>query len=281
MQSEIGTILSNLFNNDCYRINKTLFWHVLVSAHMAGFLKAKVGDTLKVLLARGTTQQVEVPMQIVGLFERLPGFPEGADALMNISRHEAIIAATLPAFFLLQSQDPADSALAQLVQTIATGPGADGMLRTDTRRTALAKDQSSLAALNIAGLLTLDASYALAMGIVTVAIFVFGLMLQRRREYVTLRALGMAPAAIRSLIAAEAGTAALAGCAIGVPIGLGMGWYLINVLRPLFVLNPPYIVPLGSLGMVVGSVLLAAAVTSLAASSLVNRLRATELLRDE
>ena len=60
-----------------------------------------------------------------------------------------------------------------------------------------------------------------------------------------------------------------------------MGYYLINVLRPLFVLNPPYIVPLGSLAMVVGSVLLAAAITSLAASTLVNRLRATELLRDE
>jgi hypothetical protein len=35
------------------------------------------------------------------------------------------------------------------------------------------------------------------------------------------------------------------------------------------------------LGMVVGSVLMATVVTSVVASSLVNRLRATELLRDE
>ena len=254
---------------------------VLVSTHMAGFLKAKVGDTLRVLLARSTSQQVEVPLEIIGLFDRLPGFPEGADALMNLQQYETIIAATVPAFFLVQSSDPTDAVLGQMAQALVTGPGADGMLRIDTRRTALAKDQSSLAALNIAGLLHLDASYALAMGTVTVAIFVFGLMMQRRREYVTLRALGMQPTAIRALIAAEAGTAALAGCGIGVPVGLVMAYYLINVLRPLFVLNPPYIVPVGSLGLVVGSILVAAAVTSLAASSMVNRLHATELLRDE
>ena len=73
---------------------------------------------------------------------------------------------------------------------------------------------------------------------------------------------------------------ALAGSLIGLLVGLVMAYYLINVLRPLFVLDPPYVVPAGSLGKVVGSVLLATLLTSLAASSLVNRLRATELLRD-
>ena len=78
-----------------------------------------------------------------------------------------------------------------------------------------------------------------------------------------------------------AGTVAIAGCLVGIPVGLLMAVYLINVLRPLFVLDPPYIVPLSALGAIVGSVLAATAVTSLAASSLVNQLRATELLRDE
>jgi ABC-type antimicrobial peptide transport system permease subunit len=119
------------------------------------------------------------------------------------------------------------------------------------------------------------------MGTVTIAIFVFGLLLQRRREYVTLRAQGMQPRTIRTLIGAEAGTAAVAGCSVGIPVGLVMAFYFINVLRPLFVVDPPFLIPLGSLSMVVGSVLVAAAVTSVAASSLVNRLRASELLRDE
>ena len=45
----------------------------------------------------------------------------------------------------------------------------------DTRATALDKDQSSLTALNIRGLLSLDSAYALAMAATAITIFVFGL----------------------------------------------------------------------------------------------------------
>lgn len=68
------------------------------------------------------------------------------------------------------------------------------------------------------------------MGTVTITIFVFGLLLQRRREYVTLRAQGLQPRSIRLLIGAEAGTVAIAGCIAGVVVGLVMAVYLIGVL---------------------------------------------------
>ncbi len=254
---------------------------ILLNKDMADFLKLKVGDTLWVLLARATSEQVEVEMYLIGLFDRLSGFPDGVHAVMNLEPHEAKVASTTPAFFLAQTTDHSDSSLARVATALRNGPGADGGLQIDTRLTALAKDQSSLAALNINGLLTLDSTYSLAMGTVTIAIFVFGLLLQRRRESVTLRAQGMQPRAIRTLIGAEAGTAAVAGCCVGIIGGLVMAFYFINVLRPLFLLDPPYSVPLGSLLRVVGSVLAAMVVTSVAASSLVNRLRVTELLRDE
>ncbi|MCB8980156.1 MAG: ABC transporter permease [Ardenticatenaceae bacterium] len=253
---------------------------VLVSVDMAAFLQAEVGDTLRVLLARGSSEQTEIEMELVGLFERLPGFPDGADALMDISQYEGTIASARPAFFLVQTSDASEATLAQALAALRSQPDGNS-LQIDTRLTALAKDQSSLAALNIGGLLQLDSGYSLAMGALTVAIFVFGLLLQRRREYVTLRAQGMAPATIRALIGAEALTASVAGSVVGLLVGLVMAYYLINVLRPLFVLDPPYLVPFGSLGMVVGSVLAAALVTVAGASSLVNRLRAVELLRDE
>ena len=254
---------------------------ILLGKEIAAFLRIKVGDRLEVLLARNAPERVMIEMDVVGLFERLPGFPDGAQALMNIGRYEEMVPSARPAFFLAQTTDSSDAALAEATTTFALGPGAGGTLQVDTRLAALAKDQSSLAALNVGGLIRLVSAFALAMGTVTIAIFVFALMLQRRREYITLRALGMQPTAIRSLIAAEAGTAAVAGCAVGVPVGLLMASYLVNVLRPLFVLNPPYLIPFASLVLVAASILLATAVTALAASSLVNRMRATELLRDE
>ena len=254
---------------------------LLLNADFADFLQAEVGDMLLVLLARGTDEQVETELELVGLYERLPGFPDGADALMNIAHHEATLPSTTPDFFLAQTSDGSDATLYNVVTELRNGPATGQGLHIESRATALATDQSSLAALNIRGLLELDSAYALAMGTVTIAIFVFGLLLQRRREYVTLRAQGLQPRSIRSLIGAEAGTVALAGCLAGVGVGLIMAYYLINVLRPLFVLAPPYQVPLGATSAIIVSVLLATALTSVAASSLVNRLRATELLRDE
>jgi putative ABC transport system permease protein len=252
---------------------------ILLSTHMSGFLRAPVGTRLRVLLARGTPEQTEVELQIIGLFDRLPGFPDGADALMNLTRLMQEVPAAEPAFFLARTTDQTGATLALATAALEAnlGPAA----HIDTRLTALAKDQSSLAALNIDGLLRLDSGFSLAMGAVTVAIFVFGLLLQRRREYVTLRALGLHPAAIRGLIGAEAGTATLAGCAIGAPVGLIMAVYFINVLRPLFVLDPAYHLNLGSIAVIVVSVLGAALIAALAASALVNRLNAMELLRDD
>ena len=254
---------------------------VLLSHNIADFIKVKIGDKIFVLLGRNTPEQVEVPSTVLGLFERLPGFPEGADALMNVRQHAAMVPSSKPGFMLAALQDGSDLSVRRTVATLQHDPATMGTLQIESRLTTLAKDQSSLAALNISGLLKIDTTFVLAMGTVTVAIFVFGLLLQRRREYVTLKALGMRSAQIRAIIAAEAGSAVLAGCVIGLPVGLGMAYYFINVLRPLFVLDPPFQFSLSGVGWIIGSVVIAAAIASYAASALVDGLRATELLRDE
>ena len=119
------------------------------------------------------------------------------------------------------------------------------------------------------------------MAAVASAIFIFGLLLQRRREYITLRAQGLEPRTIRLLITAKAGTVALAGTLAGLIVGLAMGSYFVNVLRPLFVLAPLYTVPLAALATPVALVFAATIASSIVASGLVNRLEPTELLRDE
>jgi putative ABC transport system permease protein len=254
---------------------------VLLSANMADFLQAKIGDPVGALLVRGTAAQVETSLRLAGTFERLPGFPDGADALMNISRHESAVPSTATNFYLARTVDRTDAGLARVADRLRARPGAGDAVQVDTRATALAKDQSSLAALNIRGLLRLDSGYALAMVVVAIGIFVFGLLLQRRREYVTLRAQGLSPRSIRGLITAEAATMAIGGTACGLVVGTVMGLFLVRVLRPLFVLAPPFHLAAGPTAAIIISVLAATILTSTAATSLVGRLRATELLRDE
>ncbi len=220
---------------------------ILLSEEMAAFLKAQVGDRLHVLLARATPEQVEVELHVIGLYQRLPGFPEGADAVMSIDTHAKAAPTKAPDFFLTSTRDPGDATLARAYAALSAGPGAFGKVHLDTRLTTLARDQSSLAALNIAGLLQIDRGFALAMAAIALAIFAFGLLLQRRREYVTLRAQGL-------------------------PTG---------PIRALFVLPPRYTLPWHAVAAPLGLVLAATAVASLVAARLVSRLDPTELLRDD
>lgn len=254
---------------------------ILLSREMASFLKARPGDTLHVLLVRATLEQVEVDLHITGLFERLPGFPDGADALMSIGEHVAAVPTKTPDFFLAAATRNDDAGLQRALSSLERGPAAADHLQIDSRSTMLAQDQSSLAALNVAGLADLDTTFALAMAIVAIAIFVFGLLLQRRREYVTLRAQGLRARSVMALIAAEASTVAITGAIAGIVVGVAMGAYFVAVLRPLFVLDPSYTLPPSAAATAVVLVLAATLVASIAAARMVNRLEPTELLRDE
>ncbi len=253
---------------------------ILLSAEMADFLRAEVGDPLNTLLARSTSEQVETQLMIVGLFERLPGFPSGADAIMNIGAHTELVPAKNPDFFLAATGSD-EATLNRAVDELRTGPASADHLQIDTRQSTLDRDQSSLAALNISGLVGLDSAFALAMATVAMIVFVFGLLLQRRREYVTLRAQGMEQSTVRTLISTEAGLTALAGALGGVLIGAVMGYYFVLVLRPLFVLTPSYALPPAALAPIFLLVLAATLICSVIGSRLVNRLEPTELLRDE
>ena len=253
---------------------------ILLTPELAGFLEVEVGDSINVLLARATDQQVGIDLEIVGLYERIPGFPDGAEAVMNIGPHTELVPTKDPDFFLAATGSD-DASLRLAVDELHAGPASAGHIQIDTRKSTLDRDQSSLAALNISGLVSLDSAFALAMATVTMIVFVFGLLLQRRREYVTLRAQGLEQSKVRSLISAEAVLTASAGALGGILIGAVMGYYFVMVLRPLFVLDPVYTLPLTALAPILLLVLGATLICSVIGSRLVNKLEPTELLRDE
>lgn len=254
---------------------------ILVDVEFASFLQASVGDRLHVLLVRGTKQQRETTLRIAGLFKRLPGSPDGVQALMSIHQHRALVPDKHPDFFLAATVDDDPATLQLALDALRDGPGKTLDLHIESRASLLARDQSSLAALNVAGLVELDWLFSLGMATVAIGIFVFGLLLHRRREYITLRAQGLEPSTIRLLITAEATVAAVGGAVAGALVGWGMGLYLVRILQPLFVHMPAYIVPAEALGVPIVLVCLGGLVSAVVGSRHVNGLHPTELLRDE
>ena len=254
---------------------------VLLEIEFADLLDVEAGDEVQVLFARATQNQKLSEMKVIGLFQRLPGFPEGVHVLANIERQMELIPSTNATFFLAQTIDPSDAALDRVVAGLQAGPGSADALQIDTRATALDKDQSSLAALNIRGLLSLDSAYALAMAATAITIFVFGLLLQRRREYVTLRAQGMRIGRSGRCWSPSPHGVVVVGAAVGALVGAVMAYFLVTVLQPLFVLRPKVVLPRADIAVLAALVLAVSVAASLAATTLIRRLPPGELLRDE
>jgi ABC-type antimicrobial peptide transport system permease subunit len=119
------------------------------------------------------------------------------------------------------------------------------------------------------------------MSAAVIAIFVFGLMLQRRREYVTLRAQGMPARKLQALILGEAAFVAVSGLIGGVLVGGGMGLLLVHILQPLFILAPVPSIPVRDAAVIAALVVAATVASTLAALTIVRRLSPSEVLREQ
>jgi ABC-type antimicrobial peptide transport system permease subunit len=114
-----------------------------------------------------------------------------------------------------------------------------------------------------------------------IAIFVFGMLLHRRGEYIALRAHGLRSGELRALVLLETAIVAVCGVAAGILVGTLTAFLSIGVLRGLFVLDPRMAFPIERLAPLGVAVVLAALVSGLAATGLLRRLDPAETLREE
>ncbi len=254
---------------------------LLVDAETADDLQLDTGDTVEIILALGTKRETLQGFHVVGVFTRLPGFPEGANLVVNLDRYEEVTGATDVDFFLADVRDDGRTGLDRAVASLQSGPGRNDPIHIDSTRSVLDEDQSSLTALNVNGLVGLDALYVFLLSAATIAMFVFGLMLQRRREYVILRAQGLRLRELHLLVLAEAALVTVCGLAAGLLIGSGIAFLLVQILRALFILDPAVAFPVARIAMLTALVLAATMVSALAATEILRRLKPTEILREE
>ena len=167
--------------------------------------------------------------------------------------------------------------MASAIGSLSSGPGQAVPIHIDSTETTLSKDQSSLTAINVNGLVRLNTFYALVTSVTAIAIFVFGLLVHRRGEFVALRALGMASREVRTLVIVEAAVVTLCGLAAGLLVGSLTALLSIGVLRGLFVLDPRIALPVGRFAAIGLVVLVAAVVSGLVAAELLRRLDSVEI----
>jgi putative ABC transport system permease protein len=254
---------------------------VLVNAATAEDLAVEPGDRVRLVFAPGTARETTATLRVVGLLKRLAGFPRPPGVVMGLGAYRRATSVERVDFFLARTEDHGRAGLAGAVSALRSGPGRRAPLAIETTSTALGTDQSSLTALDVRSLVDLGSTFTLLMSAAVIAIFLFGLILQRRREYVVLRAQGMHARQVGSLVLGEAIVVALGGLAAGVLAGAGSAVLLVQVLRSLFILPPAVTVPVSGPAVLVLATAAAALVCALAALATLRRVRPMEILREQ
>ena len=253
---------------------------VLVDATTAEDLALETGDRVRLVLALGTPREVSARFRVAGLFTRFTGFARPPNVIVGLAAYRAATHSARVGFFLARTHDHGHAGLARAVAALRAGPGARAPLAIETTATALGDDQSSLTALDVHSLVDIGSLFTLLMSAAVIGIFVFGLILQRRREYVVLRAQGMHSGEVRSLVLGEVVLVAAGGLAAGLIAGAGSAVLLVQVLRNLFVLSPGVAVPVDGLAVLVVATAAAALACAFAALAMLRRVRPTEILRE-
>jgi putative ABC transport system permease protein len=255
---------------------------LLVSTEMARTFNIQTGDQINVQLLDRTGHLVPVTFHAVGTFKDFPGYPQGIDMVGNLAFYQSATGLDQAAFFLVRTGDASPAAVARVSDLIKAGPGRTAPLLVETSAMAFNRDQSTLTAINLRGLGGLQAVYTVLISAAAIGIFVFGLLMQRRKEYVTMRALGIRMSQLWGLVFGEAAAVALVSLAVGSATGVVMAYMFVKILAPLFTIQPSALaVPAGQLAILATLVLGGMAVSVALAARSLRRLNPVELLREE
>ena len=255
---------------------------LLVSTELARTFDVRPGDQVRIQLTDKTGKKVLVIFHAVGQFHNFAGWPQGIDLVANLDFYQSATKRTQVDFFLLRTIDPSPAAVTQVAGRLRAGPGSTVPVLVETTATAINRDSSTLAAVNLRGLGALETVFALLMSATGIAIFVFGLLLQRRKEYVTMRALGIRLGQLRNLVLGEAAVVAVLSLLIGGAVGWAMAVLFVQILGPIFTIAPTSLtIPGGELGVLATLVLAALGISVLVAARGLRRLSPVELLREE
>lgn len=255
--------------------------NVLVSDELARTFNVERGDQVAVRLPRPDGTLVPITFRAVGVFTNFPAFPQGIDLVADRTTVATAIGKTTADFFLLRTADASGETLAGVAERVRAAQASSAFL-VQTSQDAYDQDQSTLTALNLGGLSGIEVAFTALMCAAAAAIFVATTLATRRKEYITLRALGVPAGSVYRLVIAEAAALVVAGLAIGLVDGAAMATLSIQILAPLFIV-PPQLPDFSIDGLLalVAVVIAGTTIATIAGLTRLAQLRPAEILREE
>lgn len=251
---------------------------VLILSELATDFEVGPGDTLPITIYPDDFEKsTNLTLHVVGVYGSFPPTSPPPDQPAELVMSTAAIPRTVPA--------PPDFYLARVAEGRSVSTVAEELRSTLADRFGVTTVgdpfQRGLTALNLAGLGRIDALGGALIAAVGVAVLGAFLVLERRREFAILRAVGAETSQVLTGPAQEGVIVVLGSLAIGIPVGLGLALLAVRVLALFFSLPPPLLtVPIGSLVMFVLFMVMTSAIALTAALVAVTRVRPASVLRE-
>jgi putative ABC transport system permease protein len=252
---------------------------VLVAQEIAADLAVNPGDDLPVtLFPDDQDKSRNVNLHVLGVFRSFPPSNPYAELVTSTAALPGYLVPE-PDFYM--ARDVPGHSPDEVAAAIRSRAGVPGKFAVTTPAQQAQVAPRSLTALNLEGLKRIEALGGAFIAAIGVAVLGAFLVLERRREFAVLQAVGADRAQFITGPAQEGAVAVLASLLIGLPLGILLAILAVRVLGLFFTLPPPIVsVPAVSLlGFVV--LMLAASAAAVSASLVaVRRVAAPSALRE-
>ena len=235
---------------------------VLVDWQLARDFAIRVGDIVK-LSYKDTAGKARVgTYTATGVFRSFAPASPSSELVVNVA--SLPIAAPPPDFYLARLAP--GHTQTEVRARLNTAAASSASWRVSTINDAFQREQSTLAFLDLRGLSRIETGGAALITAIGVALLGAFVVLERRREFAVLRAVGATTTQLLTGPALEGAITVTAAIILGVPIGLGTAVVSTRVLSLLFTLPAPTISPPVSQLVVLLAVTVAASGVAIAGS---------------
>lgn len=226
---------------------------ILISNETAHDYSIAPGDTIRLRLYNAPRHAyLTAPFRVVGVAAEFATAPKDAFLVVN---QRALIAATGDPhvdFFLVRAADAGAAGPDTVARNVGAALSGRPPVTTQTIGAVATGLATSLTALNLHGLATIELAYTVAILAIGVLVALLTGLAERRGEFAGLRAIGASSRQMAAFIVAEALLIAALALSAGAVVGGVLGSMLVTILTAIF--DPPPagpVAPWTTLGLLV------------------------------
>lgn len=248
---------------------------ILVSAETATDYSVVPGDRIRTRVPDAGGDLRTVDFTMVGIALEFPTAPKDAFLVANQSYVIAQTGDDRISFVLARADGDVSAASRTLVRRL--GPD----WQVSDVGTTTARLANSITSVDLSDLVLLDVGFAITIAAVGVALSLLAGLVDRRREFATLSAIGAEPRQIRASMVGETLVIGVAGVSVGLVTGALVSIALLQILAGVF--DPPAdvpAIPLALIGAMSGCIVVALGAAMLVADRRLSRQSVVAALRE-